>query len=80
LLDEDITKGSFAEYEERTDPAEKGEWPYGDDVWVHALAETGENFDIAVKTQPPSHSMHTNESSVHAVEGEQKDRSVGSWL
>jgi len=56
LLDQEVTKESFAEYEEQD--SERDEWPYGDDVLVHAVAETGENFKILVKPQPHSHQHH----------------------
>jgi hypothetical protein len=60
LLDDEVTKASFAVYEEKEQF--EGEWPYGDEVLVHAVAETGENFDVFVKAQPHSHkdrmSMH----------------------
>lgn len=49
LLDENISKESFAEYDEKD--MEKGEWPYGDDVVVHAVANIGENFKVLVKSQ-----------------------------
>lgn len=58
LLDDEVTKESFAVYEEFDD--ERDEWPYGDDVLVHAVAETGENFNIAVKAQPHSHQHHAS--------------------
>jgi len=53
LLNENVTKESFAEYNEKD--SERDEWPYGDDVLIHAVAETGENFKISVKAQPHSH-------------------------
>ncbi|OBT42142.1 hypothetical protein VE00_08302 [Pseudogymnoascus sp. WSF 3629] len=56
LLNEDVTKEWFAEYEEKD--LERDEWPYGDDVLIHAVAETGENFKISVKAQPHSHQHH----------------------
>jgi hypothetical protein len=56
LLDKDITKESYAEYEEKAE--EEGEWPYGDDVLIHAVAETGENFNVSVKAQPHGHQHH----------------------
>lgn len=56
LLDEDVAADSFAEYEEQD--MERGEWPYGDDVLIHAVAESGENFQISVKAQPHSHQQH----------------------
>jgi len=56
LLDDEVTKESFAQYDEID--AEKDDWPYGEDVWVHAVAETGENFKVSVKAQPHSHPHH----------------------
>lgn len=58
LLDSDVTKETFAEYDEFDDARDVSEWPYGEDVLVHAVAETGENFNIAVKAQPHSHQHH----------------------
>jgi len=56
LLDNEVTKESFAEYDEKTN--EQDDWPWGDDVFVHAVAETGENFLVQVKAQPHSHQHH----------------------
>jgi len=56
LLDDEITKESFAEYDEKEEF--DGEWPYGDNCLVHAVQETGENFEIFVKAQPHSHKSH----------------------
>jgi len=49
LLDEEVTKESFAEYDEKDN--EKGEWPYGVECFVHAVGKTGENFLVLVKAQ-----------------------------
>ena len=56
LLDDEVTKESFAEYDEKDDF--EGEWPYGDECWVHAVGQTGENFKVLVKAQPHSHRHH----------------------
>ncbi|TVY19549.1 hypothetical protein LARI1_G003391 [Lachnellula arida] len=56
LIDDDVTKSSFAEYDEKENF--KGDWPYGDEAFVHAVKETGENFLVAVKAQPHSHQHH----------------------
>ncbi|KAG0644983.1 hypothetical protein D0Z07_9089 [Hyphodiscus hymeniophilus] len=58
LLDQDVTKQSFAEYDEFDDARDVNEWPYGENVYVHAVAETGENFNVSVKPQPHSHQHH----------------------
>lgn len=61
LLDNDIKKDSFAEYDEKDE--EKEEWPFGDDCFVHAVSETGENFLVLVKAQPHSHKKHSQKST-----------------
>jgi len=52
LLDksDDVTKESFAEYDEREDG--DAEWAYGENTWVHAVGPTGSNYLVAVLTQP----------------------------
>ncbi|KAM0254972.1 hypothetical protein ACHAQJ_006200 [Trichoderma viride] len=42
----------FAEYDRRGDPQFIEEWPFGEDVAVHAVSETGQNYFIAVKRPP----------------------------
>lgn len=64
LLDDEVTKESFAEYDEKD--KETGEWPYGEDCFVHAVAETGENFLVYVKAQPHSHKHHSKARNVSA--------------
>lgn len=56
LLDQEITKEYFLEYDEKENMAD--EWPYGEECFVHAVAETGENFLVQVKAQPHSHQHH----------------------
>lgn len=56
LEGDEVTKASFAEYDEKEDF--KGEWPYGDECFVHAVGQTGENFTVSVKAQPHSHGNH----------------------
>lgn len=45
LLDEDVTKENFAEYDEFKD---QKDWPYGEDVVVHAVGQSGENYLVKV--------------------------------
>jgi hypothetical protein len=45
LLDEDITKESFVQYDEFDGQTD---WTYGEDVLVHAVAEGGENFLVEI--------------------------------
>ncbi len=55
LLDEaeGVTKESFAEFD-RLDE-QRGDWPYGEDVLVHAVGKNGENFKVEVKSQAKVH-------------------------
>jgi len=50
---EGVTRESFAEFD-RMDEHE-GDWPYLDDVLVHAVGKNGDNFNVEVKTQEKSH-------------------------
>jgi len=45
LLDPDVSKKDFAEYDEFTGQTD---WPYGETVVVHAVGQTGENFLVGV--------------------------------
>ncbi|KAF2808332.1 uncharacterized protein BDZ99DRAFT_52667 [Mytilinidion resinicola] len=45
LLDEDVKKTDFAEYDEFSG---QKDWAYGEDVLVHAVAVGGENYLVAV--------------------------------
>ncbi|KXX75640.1 hypothetical protein MMYC01_208002 [Madurella mycetomatis] len=40
----------YAQYDERDDMDQAGEWPFGEEVVIHAVAQTGENFTVAIKT------------------------------
>lgn len=51
-------KAEFAQYDERDDIGEEGQWPFGEDVIVHAVAETGENYTVAVRTVPGAHEKY----------------------
>ncbi|KAF4500854.1 hypothetical protein FAGAP_2945 [Fusarium agapanthi] len=46
----------YAEYD--TPEKMKGEWPYGDDVLAHAVAENGENTTVEIKTVVDTHHKH----------------------
>jgi len=45
LLDEDVTRKDFAEYDEFSG---QDDWAFGEDVLVHAVAVGGENYLVAV--------------------------------
>lgn len=54
-----MDKEVFQQYDERDSAEEKGQWPFGEDVVVHAVAETGENYSIAVRTIPGAHKRYS---------------------
>lgn len=58
-------KSEFAQYDERDDVGEQGQWPFGEDVVVHAVAETGENYTVAVRTVPGAHEKYKKKVKHH---------------
>ncbi|KAK4096128.1 hypothetical protein N658DRAFT_501947 [Parathielavia hyrcaniae] len=58
ILQKDHDRDEFAQYDDRDDTQSDGEWPFGEDVVVHAVAETGENYTVAVKTAQGAHKKH----------------------
>lgn len=60
LLDGETKRDEFAQYDERSDTNEnEASWPFGEDVLVHAIAQTGENYTVAVRTVPGAHKQHS---------------------
>jgi hypothetical protein len=54
----ELDRESFSQYDERGDEKEAGDWPFGEDVVVHAVAETGENYSVCVRTVPGAHKRY----------------------
>lgn len=54
-----LDSSNFAEFDVREEGAGGGDWPFGDDVVVHAVAETGQNITVAVRTVPGAHKRHS---------------------
>ena len=55
-----LRREDFAQYDERRDFTDsEGSWPFGEDVLVHAIAPTGENYTVAVRTVPGAHKQHS---------------------
>lgn len=52
-----LRREDFAQYDERKD-GDESSWPFGEDVFVHAVAPTGENYTVAVRTVPGAHKQH----------------------
>ncbi|KFA70138.1 hypothetical protein S40285_06614 [Stachybotrys chlorohalonatus IBT 40285] len=57
-----LEKSDYAEYDSRGDPNFVGEWPYGDEVAVHAVSETGQNCMVSVVV--PVHRQEHERSGV----------------
>jgi len=55
----DMDREGFSQYDERDNTEEKGQWPFGEDVLVHAVAETGENYSVCVRTVPGAHKRYS---------------------
>lgn len=53
-----MDREAFSQYDERDNVEEKGQWPFGEDVVVHAVAETGENYTVSVRTVPGAHKQY----------------------
>jgi hypothetical protein len=58
VKDGSIKKNDYAQYDEREDLKPQADWPFGDDAIVHAIAQTGENYLVEVKTVPGVHHHH----------------------
>ncbi|CAK7206142.1 hypothetical protein SEUCBS139899_008927 [Sporothrix eucalyptigena] len=52
----------FAQYDERNDLGYVEDWPFGEDVIVHAVSQTGENYAVAVRTIPGAHKKLSKEN------------------
>lgn len=55
-----LKKSQFGQYDEREslDKSTAKDWPFGEDVVVHAIGSKGENFKVAIKTVPSAHQQH----------------------
>jgi hypothetical protein len=52
----------FADYHVRDIDGPVQDWPYGEDVFVHAVADDGRNCIVAVRTVPGAHQAHGKRS------------------
>ena len=59
-----VKKNQLAQYDERKtlDGSEAQDWPFGEDVVVHAVGSKGENFTVAIKTVPGAHRHHAKKT------------------
>ncbi|OAA65698.1 hypothetical protein SPI_02485 [Niveomyces insectorum RCEF 264] len=52
----------FAQYDEREDLGKADDWPFGEDVLVHAVSQSGENYSVAVRTILGAHEKHAKKN------------------
>ncbi|VUC28258.1 unnamed protein product [Clonostachys rosea] len=48
-------KSDYAQFDIKADLEPKADWPFGEDVLIHAVANTGENYLISLVTPPISY-------------------------
>jgi hypothetical protein len=58
LLGDSVEPNDFVEYDVRDDTSFADEWPYGEDVVVHAVLPTGENLKVSVLTTLRTQELH----------------------
>lgn len=58
LIDDNTKKEDFAHYDERSDLNLPQDWPFGEDVIVHAVALSGQNYLVSLKTPPAAYQRH----------------------
>ncbi|KAL1838376.1 hypothetical protein VTJ49DRAFT_2717 [Mycothermus thermophilus] len=51
-------RAEYAQYDERGDTESESEWPFGEDVVARAVAQTGENLTVAVRSVPGAYKKH----------------------
>jgi len=58
LVDGNIRKEDYARYDEREDLSMPDDWPFGEDVFVHAVSANGENYEVSLKIPPSAYERH----------------------
>lgn len=61
LVGEEVSPADYAQYDVRDAVDEPESWPYGEDVYVHAVANTGENHLVSLRTPPSAYLRHRKE-------------------
>ncbi|KAL2125720.1 hypothetical protein VTJ04DRAFT_2085 [Mycothermus thermophilus] len=55
----------YAQYDERRDTESESDWPFGEDVVARAVAQTGENLSVAVRSVPGAYKKHRKSVDSH---------------
>ncbi|ROT38030.1 hypothetical protein SODALDRAFT_360353 [Sodiomyces alkalinus F11] len=58
LVSEEVSPDDYAQYDARDSVKVPDNWPYGEDVYVHAVANTGENYMVTLTTPPSAYLRH----------------------
>lgn len=58
LISGELPRKDYAQYDEWDGDKFKEGWPFGEEVVVHAIAPSGEHYDVAVRTITDSHAKH----------------------
>ncbi|KAL2751994.1 hypothetical protein ACRALDRAFT_1083605 [Sodiomyces alcalophilus JCM 7366] len=58
LVSDEVRPEDYAQYDARDGVEVPDNWPYGEDVYVHAVANTGENYMVSLRTPPSAHQKH----------------------
>lgn len=58
LIDGNIRREDYAQYDERDDLSMPQDWPFGEDVIVHAVSANGENYLVSLKIPPFAYERH----------------------
>jgi hypothetical protein len=69
-----LKKADFLEYDERGHEEFVGDWPFEDNVAIHAVSETGQNIFISVAT-PPIHDVRGKTAMGKLGKGVEREKS-----
>jgi hypothetical protein len=58
LVDGSTRKEDFVQYDERADIGIPQDWPFGEDVIIHAIATTGENYRVSLEKPLQTYERH----------------------
>ncbi len=61
---EDVSSGESggAAVNNELGPSLTFQWPFGEEVLVHAVSQTGENYEVSIRTIPGAHKKHAKKS------------------
>ncbi|KAH8879051.1 hypothetical protein GQ53DRAFT_54535 [Thozetella sp. PMI_491] len=51
-------QNEFVQYDRQDSADMKGQWPFGEDTYIHGVTSTGQNITVALRTIPGAHETH----------------------